>query len=303
MQELKFDFKLSAVQEKERNALIHDLKENKIVQAFLRENHLDETFIEKKAQMLADYVKEKGKCDHCPGLHACKQDHRGYVLGIQVEPLTSREYQACTYQIHQEQLRAHKKQYSILECDESFLESRIESLFDQKSDVNYKASLKSVIDWFKNQSQKGFYFYGAPGTGKTHLAMAIANYFALKGHKVACVHIPTLASKFPNSFYEGPEKEQYMYLLKKAYCVVFDDIGAETYTSYFRDEVLFPILNARMESNALTLFTSNHSMKALENHYRFNNKADDEQIKSMRMIERIQTLSNPCAVQGVNRRG
>ena len=133
--------------------------------------------------------------------------------------------------------------------------------------------------------------------------MAIANYFGIKGKKVACVHVPSLASKFPNSYYEGPEKEQYMYLLKKAYCVVFDDIGAETYTSYFRDEVLFPILNARMEAQSLTLFTSNHSLANLENHYRFNHKADDEQIKSMRMIERIQTLSEPLSIQGVNRRG
>ncbi len=303
MQEVKFDFKLSETQEKERQVLINDLKKNKIVQSFLREHHLDESVIERKAQMLADYALEKAKCDNCPGLHACKQDHQGFVLGIQTEPLFSREYQACAYQAKQDRLRAHKKQYSILECDESFLEARVESLFDQKSNTNYKVSLKAVIDWFKAPTDKGFYFYGAPGTGKTHLAMAIANYFALKNKKVACVHVPTLASKFPNSYYEGPEKEQYMHLLKKAYCVVFDDIGAETYTSYFRDEVLFPILNARMENKALTLFTSNHSMTALANHYRFNHKADDEQIKSMRMIERIQTLSQSLSIEGLNRRG
>lgn len=303
MQEVKFDFKLSAAQEKERLGLINELKMNKQVQTFLRNHHLDESFIERKAQMLSDYAQEKAKCDNCPGLHACKQEHTGFVLGIQTEPLFAREYQACDYQVKQDQLRNHKKLYSVLDCDESFLEARIESLFDQNSDTHYKASLKTVIDWFKDPQHKGFYFYGAPGTGKTHLGMAILNYFALKGKKVAVIHVPTLASKFPNSFYEGSEKEQVMHLIKKAYCVLFDDIGAETYTSYFRDEVLFPLLNARMENKALTLFSSNHSLSALENHYRYNNKADDEQIKSMRLIERIQTLSQALSIQGVNRRG
>lgn len=303
MQEVQFNFPLNDVQQKQRKALIDELKKNKIVQDFLRDHKLDESILDQKAQMISDYVSVKVKCENCKGLSACKQENTGYVLGIQTEPLFSREYQACTYQRDLQNKRAHQKQFSLLEVDEHFLEARMDHLFDEKSDIAYKTSIKTVIDWFNQSFEKGFYFYGAPGCGKTHLAMAICNYFALKGQKVSVVHVPSLASKFPNSYYEGSEKEAYLQTLKKAHCVLIDDIGAETYTSYFRDEVLFPILNERMEKSALTLFTSNHSLIALENHYRFNQKADDEAIKAMRLLERIKSLANELHLQGSNRRG
>lgn len=300
---MNLSFPLSEKQKKERQVLIQDLKKEPIVQAFLHEHALSESIVSEKAQMLSDYVAHKRLCDNCPGLHACKQSRTGYVLGLQVDPLFTWELQACAYQQSLDQLRSHRKQYSVLDVDPSFLEVRMEELFDKQSDVNYKTSLKEVIAWFKKPSQKGFYFYGPPGTGKTHLACAIANYFALKKQKVACVHVPTLASKYPSSFFAGDDKEVLMNLIKKADCVVFDDIGAESYTSYFRDEVLFPLLNARMEAKQLTLFTSNHSLDALSTHFRYNHKGDDESIKSMRLLERIKTLAYPSYIQGINRRG
>ena len=300
---MKFNFELNEVQAKQRQALIHQLKQNKYVLAFLSEFHLSEEVVEQRAQMFADYAEAISKCDQCLGLYACKQENRGFVLGIQVDPLFNRELQACHFKKSQESKRSHRKQFSVLELEDPFLEVRMEDLLKEGGNESYRASLKPVIDWFKTPQTKGFLFYGAPGVGKTHLAMAMMNHFALKNQKVACIHVPSLASKFPSSYYEGSEKESYMHLIKKAQVVLFDDLGAETYSSYFRDEVLFPLLNQRMETKALTIFTSNHSIDALTQHYRFNQKADDEMMKSMRLMERIKALSIPHYIQGTNRRG
>ena len=57
-----------------------------------------------------------------------------------------------------------------------------------------------------------------------------------------------------------------------------------------------------MEKNKLTLFTSNHDLNALSNHFRFNQKGDDEILKSNRLLERIKRLSETLKIEGDNRR-
>ena len=57
-----------------------------------------------------------------------------------------------------------------------------------------------------------------------------------------------------------------------------------------------------MERCKLTLFTSNHALTELSNHFRYNQKGDDEALKSKRLIERIERLSEPLLIAGSNRR-
>lgn len=302
MERLTIDFPLTPQQTQARQALVSSLKQDPRIQAFLTRHQLDESFVELKAQMLADYLTHQAPCANCVGLHACTQAKTGFALGIEVEPLVAWELQACRYQQAHELNTAHHTNFTVLDVGESFLEASLETLADNCDDGAYLSSIQPLLSWLKTPSHKGLYFYGAPGSGKTHLAMAIANYFAKQNRKVAVVSVPQLAMSFPTSFYENDAKDILMAKLKKAYLVVFDDIGAESYTSWFRDELLFPILNARMEAKQLTLFTSNHSPEALKNHFRFNQKADDEAVKALRMMERIQALSTACLIQGQNRR-
>ena len=79
--------------------------------------------------------------------------------------------------------------------------------------------------------------------------------------------------------------------MKRADFAVFDDIGAESVTSWLRDEVLLPIFNERMDRQKLTWFTSNENFSSLENHYMYNQKSDKEELKAVRIMERIKSLS------------
>jgi primosomal protein DnaI len=158
------------------------------------------------------------------------------------------------------------------------------------------------VEWLNSTKNKGLYLFGNLGTGKTHIAMAILNYFAKQNKKVAFVNCPNLAYQFYSSYTEDDKREVKLEQLRNAFCIVLDDIGAETYSSYFRDEILFPLLNDRMEKHKLTIFTSNHDLSALAEHFRFNQKGDDEALKSKRLIERVERLSDALLIGGLNRR-
>jgi hypothetical protein len=84
---------------------------------------------------------------------------------------------------------------------------------------------------------------------------------------------------------------------------MLDDIGAEYATSWIRDDVLGVILQYRMQNELPTLFSSNFDMKRLENeHFRFNQHNDDEQLKAKRIMERVRFLADEIEVTGKNRR-
>ena len=302
MEKLIFDFELSPLQKLEREALVMVLLKDLDVQRFLAEHHLREDFVWEHAAKLNTWLGQLEKCKNCAGLHVCRQEETGHVLGLQLDPLLCFELQACSFQIDYLRQTEHKAKFRVLDCPEHYLLADVRNLLKVKADAQYIQSIKAIPTWLTQNQSQGLYIYGGLGVGKTYLAMAILNYYAKQNVKVAFVNVPELAYQFYSSYTEDDQRALKLERLKLTPIVVFDDIGAETYSSYFRDEVLFPLLNGRMEAKKMTLFTSNHDFSNLAVHFRFNAKGDDESLKSRRLLERIERLAKPLYLAGLNRR-
>jgi primosomal protein DnaI len=301
MQKLTINVSLTDKQLVERKELAEKLIHDTRVVTFLSENNQSTDLVYEKVSMFETWCHNLDKCINCPGLHACKQDENGYVLSLDIDPLLNFELKPCHYQRTKLEQTAHKKYFVMQDIQDEYLLADVRKLLEAKADASYLDSVKKVPVWLSDV-KKGLYLYGSLGTGKTYLAMAILNYFAKQNKKVAFVNCPNFAYQFYSSYTEDDKREVKLEQLRNAYCVVLDDIGAETYSSYFRDEILFPLLNDRMEKHKLTIFTSNHDLSALANHFRFNQKGDDEALKSKRLIERIERLSDALLIGGLNRR-
>lgn len=301
MQKINVNVSLTPKQLEERKNLGEKLVQDKRVQTFLAENNQTNDLVFEKVSMFETWCHNLDKCVNCPGLHACKQDENGYVLSLEIDPIINFELKPCRYQKEKIEQTSHKKYYVMQDIHDEYLMAEVTKLHDLKGDPEYIKSVKNLPIWLNNP-KRGLYLYGSLGTGKTYLAMAILNYFAKQKKKVAFVNCPNFAYQFYSSYTEDDKREVKLEQLRNAYCIVLDDIGAETYSSYFRDEILFPLLNDRMEKHKLTLFTSNHDLNALSNHFRFNQKGDDEALKSKRLIERIERLADTLLISGLNRR-
>ncbi|AKP66765.1 primosomal protein DnaI [Companilactobacillus ginsenosidimutans] len=147
----------------------------------------------------------------------------------------------------------------------------------------------------------GIYLAGDFGVGKTYLLGAIANELYARHVKTTIMHFPTFAVDIKNSIKSNSVLDK-VNKIKDAEILMLDDIGADSMSSWIRDEVLGVILQYRMQENLATFFSSNFSMKELEAHLSINSNGDREPVKAARIMERVKYLSREVIVTGENRR-
>ena len=84
--------------------------------------------------------------------------------------------------------------------------------------------------------------------------------------------------------------------------LMLDDIGAETFSAWFRDEVLGSILQYRMMEKLPVFFTSNYTMEQLELILATSKRGQIEKVKAGRIMERIKQVSKEVELDGESMR-
>ena len=109
------------------------------------------------------------------------------------------------------------------------------------------------MNYKEGQAAKGLYFYGEFGVGKSYILGAIANELAK--HKISSmiVYVPELFRELKSSIGDSTLNEK-LEAIKSEKVLMLDDIGAETMSSWVRDEILGPILQFRMLENSTNIF-------------------------------------------------
>lgn len=166
------------------------------------------------------------------------------------------------------------------------------------------AALNFVDHVQEAEFEPGIYLSGPFGVGKTYLLGALANELAEKGIKTTLVHFPSFAVEMKAAI--GNSKNtvaEQVDRIKKAPVLMLDDIGADSMSSWIRDDILGVILEYRMQQQLPTFFSSNFTMDQLANeHLRVNQRGDDEPLKAQRLMQRIRFLAREVPMEGYNRR-
>lgn len=108
------------------------------------------------------------------------------------------------------------------------------------------------------KERNGLFLIGGYGTGKTHLAAAIANQLLQTGTPVICMTMIDLLARIRETFdsrREGTEA-QVMRLYADVPLLIIDDLGSEQPTEW-GCTTIFSIINARYEAYMPTIVTSN----------------------------------------------
>ncbi|MBR5290880.1 MAG: ATP-binding protein [Erysipelotrichaceae bacterium] len=285
---------------KEKEVLVASLKKDDTVKSFLVSNELDERFVEQFPYRIQKGLTNMKKCAGCNGLHECRQPNKGQFNALSYDGMLILQPKLCAYASAHQSERAHLKKFWINQMPEHLKTVSIKQIDQSKESADYLRAFAEVT-LNLTQPEQGLYLCGAVGTGKTYLACCIANYFARKGQSVVFVQTPGWISKMKGMFNDPDGFERELEMMKKANVVILDDIGAESVTPWVRDELLFPILNERMENGRLTYFTSNEELSSLQDHYAYSSMGE-EKMKAVRLMERIKMLSKPVEIQGKNRR-
>ena len=255
----------------------------------------------KYTSLIKDCSVELKNCENCKNIMECKNTVTGYVYYPSLEQNNLVfSYIACKYKKKLEKERAYQNNVMIVDMPKEILDASMKNIYTD--DKNRLETIKWLTTFIKKyemgEKTKGLYLTGNFGCGKTYLVAACFNELAKKGKKVAIVYYPEFLRELKESF--SDDFKNIFNKTKKAELLLIDDIGAETTTNWNRDEILGTILQYRMQESLPTFFTSNLSIKELEEH--LSGSDSEGKIKSRRIIERIKYLTDNITMVAENRR-
>jgi DNA replication protein DnaC len=143
-----------------------------------------------------------------------------------------------------------------------------------------------ICQWFAEKPQGWLYLWGSYGTGKSHLAAAIANTLAGRGTETAYASVPRLLRFLRQGIQPGAGElsaDKRLDLLCQVPFLVLDDIGAERATEW-ANEKIFDLVNERYQADFPMVFTSNAK--------------PEDAIREERVVDRIYGMASLIPLSG-----
>lgn len=303
MEQVSFTYSLNEEQKQRKAELVQWLLKNPHISQWRRQYIVEDAYIADHSGRFKDYCDVKAKCEHCAGLAFCRQPMQGQYMDLLVDGILFNQLVPCSYTQKHQKERAHEHAYREMDMPKEYLQVDLAKLNLQDERTDYKGVVMQVIQCVMDeQNQKGLFLWGKPGAGKTWLAAGMSNYYARNKRSVAFVNVPKLMADLKRMFHEPDAMEQRLANIRRVDIVVFDDIGGESITSWSRDDILLPLLDARMNALKKTIFTSNYNMVELKERLCTNGNRQQEPMAAERVMERIRTLSCEVFVKGDSRR-
>lgn len=287
-----------------KNDLKQILKQNETNKEFINfinENKINEKTFNDNYDLFQDYLISYNLCKKRENLSKCQQKIPGYRLKLAFN--TSQKITTiltdCLHRINNLGQKEIINNFLIRHYDDSLLSLSWSKNFivagkERQEIVNY---LKETL---KQKNYRGLYLYGDPGVGKTFIFILLANKLIQKKHTVCFISWPEFIMEIKKSFKNGAnDMDKKIEQIKICDYLFIDDLGAESISSWERDEILFSILNARTLPLKTTFINSSYNLNDLMQCYRLQlNKI--EEIKIKRLFERIKKLTNPIKLTKQN---
>lgn len=144
--------------------------------------------------------------------------------------------------------------------------------------------------------RNGLFIAGPKGTGKTHLAAAVANQLIQQGTPVICMTMIDLLERIKRTFArEGADEGAVLSLYKTVPLLVIDDMGKEPPTEWAVSTV-YNIINGRYEAYLPTIVTTNYDDKTLV--ARMTPQATRDSVTAEATIDRLMEMCRGVVMTG-----
>lgn len=282
--------------ELQKAEIIAELQQDDVVRNFISIHHLAEAQIIEAANAFYEYQKYREAA--ASGSYQMPPDKFEGQLFINDYGKVEFGYR---YTEQYQKLQQLQKYIHCLYMDEHMLSADIKDFAQYKYDSPVMAEVGRIAQSIRKGSMKesGLFIAGSNGVGKTHMLMALAKEYAARQQSTTIIFVPEFIRQLKQNPYQANDM---ITKLQKAAVLMLDDIGSEMQTSFSRDEVLLPIINARLNNNKTTYFSSNFTLADLEQHFTQTQYGEKEPLKAKRMMERITALSTYVELLGENRR-
>lgn len=175
----------------------------------------------------------------------------------------------CVCRVREQERRRHEDLLRIGNLS-AFEQSTFEQ-FDPGINRDVNEAWRIAMDYARDPKGSGtpwIFFHGRCGTGKTHLAAAIANYYIThQGGRALFTIVPDLLdhlrATFNPAMTDGITYDQRFQDVREVPLLVLDDLGTENATPWAKEK-LFQIFNHRYNEGLSTVVTSNLDFKQID---------------------------------------
>ena len=275
-----------------------EIKEFLVLHPELSRREIDKSLIK-----LYEYKTQSKQCDKCQALGSCVNMLNGYspILNTENNEIHL-QYEKCHSRVTFEKQKEQQQLIQSLYMPKEILQASIDNIDSaSKRSVAIKEMANFIEKAKAGLPTKGLYFYGPFGVGKTYFLGALANRLKEENISSMVIYMPEFVREIKASLKDDSINEKVEYF-KNAEVLMIDDIGAESQSAWFRDEILGSILQYRMMERLPVFFTSNYSLDQLEDQLSKTNRGAIETVKAGRIIERIKQVSTEIHISGENRR-
>ncbi|OIJ10972.1 primosomal protein DnaI [Anaerobacillus arseniciselenatis] len=279
---------------------------DKTIQQFIQANPaIEDAELDRNISRLFEFRNERNNCIRCTSLQSCPNLMKGYEPQLYTErnKILIR-YNKCHKKTANDERSRQIELIKSLYVPKEILSASFETLHkDNRSRITAIAKAFEFASTANpGETGNGLYFHGQFGVGKTYIMGAVANLLADRNIASMLVYTPDFFRELKSGIHDGSYIEK-LEIVKNAPVLILDDLGAETMSSWIRDDILGVILQHRMLEKLPTLYTSNYDFELLEEHLAYSQKGGVEQLKSKRIMERIRHFAEPVYIEGENRRG
>lgn len=276
------------------------IKNDEYFGSFIKDNKLSEEFVNEHLGTFLRVYKSRALCYNCKGLENCKQASIGQCLALTYDGVMFDEIELCKYGLKKQSTKNLKNSYAYCDVAEELLNIDLENVKYTDKQKDLYLLLSSIL---LKKSDKGLYITGDLGVGKTYLCIALANSLVKRKEKVAFVKVSNFFNEMKNYINTNNQLiDKNIIILKNAKYLFLDDIGSEAVSEFVRDDILFTVLDYRMENKLTTVFTSNLNKEDLLKHYQYDRKEKANLMNAKRLLERIDILTNDYVLIGDNLR-
>lgn len=282
------------------NKSLEIIKENQYLKKFIDDNNLTDDYLLNHYGIFLRVLKSRDKCQNCKGLYMCNQQSVGGRLDVKYDGVLIDEVEYCDYALTELKKDNLYKKYVYCDVADNYLDISLENINFTANQKQLYLLLAAILH---KKTDQGLYIYGDLGVGKTYLCIALANSLVKNNEKVAFVKISSFFNEIRSLInIDSSQIDILINKLMKSTYLFFDDIGSEAVSEFVRDDILFRILDYRMENKLITIFTSNLSKDDLLKHYQFDRKEKSNLMNAKRLLERIDILAKDYVLVGENLR-
>lgn len=131
--------------------------------------------------------------------------------------------------------------------------------------VAIRKMMETYCSAFPGDSQN-YIFTGPPGTGKTFMSHCVANNLIDRSFDVVYIEAAHLITKVREAIFNDDGLSDPRHPLKHCDLLIIDDLGAE-YTTDFNSNLLYEIINDRLQSGRPMLISSNLGLQEIKKRY------------------------------------